>query len=128
MRRRLVVRGPRGAALVWADYAEPARWPRWSPQVRRVDVPAPLLRAGLEGTVHRPARLRVPFVVTALDAASTTWAWDVRVAGVALRLEHGVRAVGDGCLTWLVLEGPAAAVLAYSLVARLALRRLVGTG
>ena len=126
MRRRLVARGPRGAGPVWADYAEPARWSRWSPQVQDVRVGEPLLRAGLTGIVHGPAGLRVPFVVTALDAAARTWTWQVRVAGAGLRLEHGVRAVGDGCLTWLVLDGPAVVVLGYSPAARLALRRLVG--
>jgi len=110
---------------VWADYAEPARWPRWSPQVRRVEVGEPVLRAGLAGTVRGPGGLRVPFVVTALDASATTWSWEVRAAGVGLRLEHGVRALGGGSLTWLVLDGPAPAVLAYAPLARRALRRLV---
>ncbi|NIZ93053.1 SRPBCC family protein [Kineococcus rubinsiae] len=126
MRRRLAVRGPRGAGPVWADYAEPARWSRWSPQVRGVTATGPELRAGLAGTVRGPLGLRVPFDVTAADCDARTWAWEVRCAGVGLRLEHGVRGVGDGCLTWLVLDGPAAVVLAYSPVARLALRRLVG--
>jgi len=110
---------------VWADYAEPARWTGWSPQVRRVELGEPVLQAGLTGTVRGPGGLRVPFVVTALDAGATTWAWEVSAAGAGLRLEHGVRAVGDGSLTWLVLDGPAAVVLAYAPLARLALRRLV---
>ncbi|NAZ84324.1 SRPBCC family protein [Kineococcus sp. R8] len=136
MRRRLVVRGPRPAREVWRDYAEPARWSRWSPQVRDVRTPGPVLATvlatGLAGTVHGPAGLRVPFVVTAVDAAAWTWSWDVRAAGAGLRLEHGVRALGApgdaaaGCLTWLVLDGPAPVVLGYSPAARAALRRLVG--
>ncbi|GAA0320337.1 SRPBCC family protein [Kineococcus aurantiacus] len=103
-------RGTRPAGQAWEDYARPARWPSWSPQVRRVRASAERIAPGVTGTVNF-----VPFTVTAVDEAAMTWSW--RVAGIDL--QHAVRATPGGCLT--TFEGP----LPYLPFAWPALRRLV---
>jgi hypothetical protein len=115
-------RGPASAALVWQRYADPALWAGWAPQIRRVDTAATRIAPGVTGTVHGPLGVRVAFVVTAVDEAARTWAWDVTLGPLRLRLRHGVE---DGGATWLTVDGPALVVAAYLPVARIALQRLV---
>lgn len=121
MRAGTGARGPAPAALVWERYADPARWAGWAPQIRRVDTAAARIAPGVTGTVHGPVGIRVAFVVTAVDEAARTWAWDVRVGPLRMHLRHGVDADGS---TWLTVDGPAPVVAAYLPVARLALHRL----
>ncbi|WP_369054132.1 SRPBCC family protein [Kineococcus terrestris] len=123
---RLDARGPRAAGEVWEDYARPARWPAWSPQITGVDASAGRIAAGVTGTVHGPLGLRVRFAVLAVDEDARTWTWRVTAGPVRAELEHGVVAVPGGTSTWLLLRAPAVLALAYSPAALLALRRLVG--
>lgn len=110
---------------MWARYADPARWAGWSPQIRLVETAALRIAPGVTGTVHGPLGLRVAFLVTAVDEAARTWAWDVMLGPVALHLRHGVGAHPGGSSTWLTVRGPALVVAAYLPVARIALHRLV---
>lgn len=119
--------GPAPPELVWRRYAHPALWSTWSPQIRRVDCVDAELQAGSRGRVHGPPGVAVDFTVTAFDPAAMTWAWQVRMLllGVRLSLTHGVAEDPLGSRTWLRLDGPAPVVLGYAVVARWALRRLV---
>ncbi|ASY34094.1 hypothetical protein STTU_3573 [Streptomyces sp. Tu6071] len=124
MRRTLHRSGPASAALVAERYADFARWPEWSPQIRGVETEGERLASGATGTVRGPLGVRVRFRVE--QVAGADWSWVVRLGPVRLRLEHGVRALrGGGSVTRLALAGPAPYVLAYEPPARLALARLV---
>ncbi|MGK5684166.1 SRPBCC family protein [Actinoplanes sp. URMC 104] len=124
LRRAVEVRGPRPADEVWESYVRPARWPEWSPQIRSVDYPVPMLQPGTGGTVHGPLGLPVHFKVLKVRAPYA-WSWTVSAAGVWMNLWHTVEATAEGSRTVLALEGFAPAVLLYLPLARLALRRLV---
>jgi hypothetical protein len=115
-------RGRASAALVWERYAVPAFWAGWAPQIRRVETAAARIAPGVTGTVHGPLGVRVAFVVTAVDEAARTWAWDVALGPLHLHLRHGVE---DDGATWLTVDGPAPVLAAYLPVARIALQRLV---
>lgn len=121
MRRRLTARGPVPAPEAWDRYVRPARWPEWSPQIRRVDYDFRTLRTGTDGVVHGPLGLRLPFTVISVAPADRTWRWIVRLGPIRLRLAHRVTDGG----TELFLDGPAVLVLAYLPLAQLALNRLV---
>ncbi|WP_432491161.1 SRPBCC family protein [Kineococcus auxinigenes] len=123
----LVARGRRSAARAWEDYALPARWPSWSPQITAVDCSAPRIAVGVTGTVRAPLGVRLPFRVTAVDEASRTWRWRVGAGPLAAQLEHRVVSVPGGSLTELRLT-PALLVAPYAPLAWIALRRLVGGG
>ena len=120
MRTRVEARGPASAQAMWFAYAHSSRWPRWAPQVRRVDPEGPLV-AGMRGMVHGPAWSKARFEVTFVDPAAGRWTWRVQAGPVRLTIDHEV---ADG-LTAVVIDGPAPFVLAYAPMARLALRRLV---
>ncbi len=129
---RLSARGPASPVLVWQRYAEPARWPSWSPQIRRVSVGPETVSAkqrivaGLTGQVHGPAGIKLDFVVDRVDETARTWDWTVRLGPISLRLLHTVEAVASGAtLTRLSVTGPLPVVLGYLPLAQLALGRLV---
>ncbi|WP_228122304.1 SRPBCC family protein [Saccharothrix syringae] len=109
------------ADVVWERYAQPALWPRWAPQITGVETSAPRLAPGVTGRVRAPLGVRVRFTVTAVDHTARTWAWDARLGPLRLHLRHGVAPDGG---TWLTVRGPAAVVLPYLPLARLALHRL----
>jgi hypothetical protein len=117
--------GPAGPDLVWRRYAEPARWPDWAPQIRRVDTAAGRIAPGVTGTVRGPFGLPVRFTVTDVDELERRWAWDARLGPIRLHLRHGVDPDGRGASTWLTARGPAAVLMAYLPIARFALHRLV---
>lgn len=127
MQQLLSAVGPAPPELAWRRYTHPALWSQWSPQIRRVDCDDETLTGASRGRVHGPPGVAVDFEVTALDQATMTWAWQVRllVVGVSLGLHHGVQAHPEGSRTWLRLDGPAPVVLGYAPVARWALGRLV---
>lgn len=127
MQQLLSATGPAPPELVWRRYVRPSLWSTWSPQIRRVDCADVEVHEGTRGRVHGPPGVAVDFTVTAFDPAAMTWAWQVRmlVVGVRLRLEHGVQDDPLGSRTWLRLDGPAPVVLGYAPVARWALRCLV---
>ncbi|WP_250006640.1 SRPBCC family protein [Actinoplanes sp. M2I2] len=124
LRRALEVVGPRPADDVWDRYARPGRWPEWSPQIRSVDYPEPVLRAGVSGTVHGPLGFPVRFRIEQVTPPRA-WSWVVSAAGVRLTLWHTVEATAAGTRTLLAIEGFAPAVLLYLPAARLALGKLV---
>lgn len=119
----------------WDRYVRPRRWPEWSPQIRAVEYPGERLTAGTSGVVRGPAGVPVSFRILSVDESDPDlrrWSWSVRVAGVALRLEHLVeprpgpaRGEPRGSRTTLTVHGPVPLVVAYLPLARLALRRLV---
>ena len=125
MRRTISVDGRADPATSWARYQSTARWQEWAPQIREVDPPAATLRPGLRGTVVGPLGLRVAFVVDAVDADNRSWTWTVRLAAIAVRMHHLVRATSTGSRTSVTMTGPWLICLAYPPVARCALRRLV---
>nr|WP_181160523.1 SRPBCC family protein [Streptomyces solincola] len=110
---------------VWRRYAEPARWPTWSPQIRAVRVSGERIAPGLRGEVVSLLGVRARFAVEAVDETARTWSWRVRVGPLRLRLHHEVLPAPGGAGTRLRITGPAAAVTAYALPARWALSRLV---
>lgn len=117
---RLRRRGPASKYLIWARYRDPERWAEWAPHIRRVTALGPL-RPGLEGEVTGILGVRARFEVTEVDTERLRWTWVVRSGPVRLRIEHEVAEGRAG----LVVSGPAAAVLAYAPIARVALGRLV---
>lgn len=121
--------GAAPVTLAWERYADPALWSTWAPQIQRVETTMDRLRAGGTGTVRagllpRPT-LGVAFRVLSVDESAREWAWQARFGPLRLRLEHGVTAHLTGSSTWLRVHGPLPVILAYALVARMALTRLV---
>ncbi|WP_035856431.1 SRPBCC family protein [Cryptosporangium arvum] len=127
MRHRIDVDGPGHPDEVWDRYARPGRWPEWSPQIRSVEYAAERITPGAGGTVRGPARLPVRFRILDVDPTGPrrSWSWTASTAGVRLTLHHTVEPTATGTRTGLLVDGPAAVVLAYLPVARWALRRLV---
>ncbi|MBM6399233.1 SRPBCC family protein [Phycicoccus sonneratiae] len=122
---RLSATGPLPAEHAWARFTEPRRWPSWSPQVREVDYPHPVVEAGTGGRVTGLAGVVAVFRVDAVDHAARTWSWSVRSGPVRVRLDHGVDVAGEGSTAWVVVHGLWPVALAYAPFARLALGRLV---
>lgn len=125
----LTARGSAPADVAWERYARPDLWPTWSPQIRRVETAAPRIAPGVTGTVRAIGGVAVPFTVTAVDDATRTWSWRVRIGPAHVTLEHAVRPdasrAPDGSATELRIDGPWPVVLGYAPVARLALGWLV---
>ena len=121
------VTGPGTAApeLVWSRYADLAQWSQWSPQVHGVESSASRIACGVTGSVVGPLGLRVAFVIDEVDESRRSWAWRVHFGPVHLRLTHSVETQEVGASTALVIDGPAAYVVGYAPLARLALTRLV---
>lgn len=129
MRRTVRAVGSVSAEKVWERYVETACWPVWAPQIRTVEAAEARLRAGMRGRVVPVVGPRVDFLVEAVDHEARTWCWRVRVGPVRMRLWHAVRdRAPSGAETELRIEGPAAVVVVYAPLARLALRRLVSPG
>jgi hypothetical protein len=119
--------GPATVPTVWEAYADPQRWPEWSPHIHRVDAVG-RLRPGLEGQVGLPLLPRlVDFVVTAVDAKGGRWSWQAALGPLRMSFDHGVEAKGAGSGTWLTMHGPLPILVLYAPLARLALHRLVRT-
>ncbi len=128
--RTAVVRvaGPADPETVWRRYTQPQLWPTWSPQIRSVEYGHSLLRPGTGGVVRTVGGIGIPFTVAEVDAASRTWAWQVRLrGGLSLSLNHGVEpADGPGTSTWLEVTGPPMVTPVYARIAAIsALPRLV---
>jgi hypothetical protein len=123
--RRIEVTGRARPVVAWERYAELNAWPTWAPQIRAVQADGPRLAVGRSGTVHVLGGIRVPFVVTAVEADALTWSWIARLGPVALTLHHDLSLVPDGTRAGLVLEGPALLVATYGLLAQVPLTRLV---
>jgi hypothetical protein len=123
---RVEVVGPATRAVAWERYADLDVWPTWAPQIRWVAANGRRLAPGRSGTVHVVGGLRVPFVVTAVDAGRATWSWIARVGPVALTLHHDLAVAPDGrTVAGLVVEGPALLVATYGPLTRLPLARLL---
>ncbi|MET9927425.1 MULTISPECIES: SRPBCC family protein [unclassified Streptomyces] len=128
MRRTVSAVGSASAERVWQRYVRTACWPVWAPQIRAVKAEVEL-RAGMRGRVVPLVGPGVDFLVEAVDHEARTWSWRVRVGPVRMRLWHAVRDRAPfGAETELRIDGPAAVVLVYAPLARLALRRLVSPG
>jgi hypothetical protein len=123
--RTIRARGSASPEIAWQRYAELAQWSSWAPHIVGVEAEGTDLRVGLTGVVRVIGGLGVPFTVTAVDHAAMTWSWIARVAGLPLTLTHTVAPAEGGAQTTLVLEGPAALVVAYAPLAQIALMRLV---
>ncbi len=117
--------GPVDAEVAWLRYAEPTRWPSWSPQLSRVEYEPGRLTPGTGGRVVGPGGVWAGFWIEDVDEGARTWLWTVRRGPVSVALEHGVEKAGTGSRTWLAIRGPAPVVVPYLPVARLALNRLV---
>ena len=123
---RVEVTGPAPRAVAWERYADLDAWPTWAPQIRSVETDGRRLATGRSGTVHVLGGLRVPFVVTAVDAGRMTWSWIARLGPVALTLHHDLDPAPDGgTVAGLTLEGPALLVAAYGPLTRAPLTRLL---
>ena len=127
MRLTLRAVGTADIDLVWQRYSLPELWTTWAPQIRRVEVSEPTLAVGVTGTVFGVVpNLGAQFVVVEFDEDEHRWAWDVVAGPVRMHLDHRAEArIGGGTSTTLVVDGPVAAVLTYSPVARLSLEALV---
>lgn len=121
--------GPADPDAVWDRYIHPARWSEWSPQIRSVEYPDESLSPGGLGTVHGPCGVAVTFEILDVDDEKRCWSWQVKILGIALTLDHDVRARDvngvSGSLTTLDINGPGPLVIGYAPIARLALSRLV---
>jgi hypothetical protein len=118
--------GPLSADEAWERYALPRRWPEWSPQISRVELPVERIATGARGKLFAPGGFRLDFVIDAVDEQARTWSWTVRVAVIKLSLAHSVaEAPGGGCRSELRTSGPAPIVAAYAPLAQVALDRLV---
>lgn len=123
---RIEATGPRAVEEVWARYTCPSDWPSWAPQIRTVRGISDPIAAGARGVVHGPLLIRVPFRIVSVDEPARRWTWRVGVGALSVMLDHGVDETAAGSNAWADVHAPRVAVLAYSPLARLALRRLVG--
>ena len=123
--RRIEVSGTARTVVAWERYADLGAWPTWAPQIRAVEADGARLAPGRSGVVRTLGGLRVPFVVTDVDAHAMTWSWIARLGPLSLTLHHALVAEPPGTRAGLVLEGPAPVVAAYAPLTRLALARLV---
>ncbi len=124
--RTLRIRGDAEPDEVWHRYTVPARWPEWSPQIRRVETAACRITAGQTGTVVGVGGLRVRFIVLAVDDDARTWDWRAVAGPVTLTFHHAVAAApGGGTVSTLRVTGPFPIVAGYLPIARFALTRLV---
>jgi hypothetical protein len=122
----LTATGPLPPAEAWERYALPRRWPEWSPQISKVEMPVDRIAAGVSGKVFAPGGVRLPFTIDDVDEAGRRWSWTIRVTVVRLHLEHWVEDGPDGgSLTGLRSSGPGPLVAAYAPLAQVALDRLV---
>ena len=118
--------GTADVVTAWERYAVPAQWPRWAPQITRVEASGPRLTAGLTGTVVGPLGVSADFHVDSVEEPARRWAWTVRRGPLTVRLRHGVRERdGGGSTTWLAIDAPLPLAAGYAPLAYLALRRLV---
>jgi hypothetical protein len=118
--------GPLPAAEAWERYALPRRWPEWSPQITRVEMPVDRITPEVKGKLYAPGGFSLNFTIDAVDERARTWAWTIRVAVIKLRLEHWVEEGDDGgSVAGLRTTGPAPIVAAYAPLAQVALDRLV---
>ena len=118
--------GPESPTEVWERYAVPSRWPEWSPQIRRVEVPVTRLTAGAHGRVYGPVGPGVPFEVDTVDEGARRWSWTVYAGPLRIRLLHWVADGPEGgSTTGLRLDGPALVLFGYAPLAQVALGRLV---
>ena len=128
---RLEARGDASPDTVWDRYAEPTRWPLWSPHIRRVEVDdtRERLLPGMTGRAWSYGPLPVSFTVTAVHQEAGTWSWAVNLGPLHMELDHSVaaadRADGRGSVAALTLRGSWPVLVAYAPLAQLALRRLV---
>jgi hypothetical protein len=127
MRLTLRAVGTADLDLVWQRYSVPELWTTWAPQIRRVEVSEPTLAVGVTGTVFGVIpNVGASFEVVEFCVEEHRWAWDVMAGPVRMHLDHRAEArIGGGTSTTLVVDGPVAAVLTYSPVARLSLEALV---
>ncbi|GAB3266545.1 hypothetical protein GCM10027456_50900 [Kineosporia babensis] len=125
MSHRLEAAGPIETSLVWRRYCEPALWPLWSPQVRRVEYAFERIRPGTPGRVFGPGGLWLAFWIEDVRADERSWTWLARRGPWAVALEHAVQPTTEGTRTQLAIRGPAPLVLPYLPLARYALHRLV---
>ena len=117
--------GRAAPSSAWERYADIAQWPRWAPQISRVETDAVRIAPGVAGRVVAVGGFSVGFVVDDVDEDAQRWTWTVRRFHVAVRLEHAVRSHHRGCATSLTMDGAAPLLLGYAPIAQLALRRLV---
>jgi hypothetical protein len=121
-RRRLwvtrVVDAPAGQA--WELLTCVPAWPSWGPLISGARIDGGVVACGARGEVALPAGIRLPFVITALDAPHE-WSW--QVAGVATT-DHRVDDLGGGtCRVGFGVPWPAAPYLG---VCQVALARIAG--
>jgi len=85
------------------------------------------LAVGVTGTVYGVIpNIGASFEVVEFDEERHRWAWDVVAGPVKMHLDHRSEArIGGGTSTRLDVDGPAAAVMTYSPVARISLESLV---
>src|ERR1700761_4542586 len=74
---RVSARGSVAPGVAWERYADPARWPRWAPQIRRVETAGDRIGPGLRGRVVGPLGVAVSFVIDDVDEVARTWSWSV---------------------------------------------------
>jgi len=127
MRLTLRADGAADLDLVWQRYSVPELWTTWAPQIRRVECSAERLAVGVTGTVFGVIpTIGASFEVVEFDEENHRWAWDVVAGPVRMHLDHRSEArIGGGTSTRLDVDGPVAAVMTYSPVARISLESLV---
>lgn len=120
--------GPVATPTAWERYADTTLWKRWSPQILGVELTDPTrqrLHAGMTGRVRGPLGLKVPFTVESVDEARMSWVWRVHVGPVKMRLHHTVAGHPKGTETTLTISGAPPVAVGYSVLAQVALHRLV---
>jgi uncharacterized protein YndB with AHSA1/START domain len=104
-------------AVVWDLLVTVARWPRWGPSVRAVELDTERIELGSRGVVETVAGVRLPFEITRFEPGRA-WSWAVR--GIAAT-DHVVVPAAAGTrvsfgVPWLAVP--------YLGVCAVALRRL----
>ncbi|MBK9178280.1 MAG: SRPBCC family protein [Acidimicrobiales bacterium] len=107
-------------ALVWDLLVTVARWPRWGPSVRAVELDTERITLGSRGVVETVVGVRLPFEVTRFEP-DRSWSWSVR--GVQAT-DHAVETTATGTRVSFGVPWVAAPYLGVCAVALRRLERL----
>jgi hypothetical protein len=92
----------------WALFAQPSRWPEWSPHLRGAwGLGTPEVEVGRRGAVRLLGAVPIPAAILAKEATPDRRSWTWRAAGL-VDMDHVVeRHPGGGCTVAITMKAAA---------------------